>query len=134
MLFFEVGGSGRRPVESADPGRGPVWWGFEGTCFVGIYLVYNRLMVIEGPGLGTESVHKCSRGVPTFRGYMQSKSMSGLWEAHEASDGISDVLSEIPGSMVGSHLDSFSIPPDTILASDRGLKRCLATILGKGCI
>ena len=50
----------------------------EGTRFVGIYLVDNRLMVIEGRGLGAERGPRSHRRVFTFRGYMQSKSMSGV--------------------------------------------------------
>ena len=47
----------------------------KGTRFVGIYLVYSRLMVIGGPGLGAESVPNRLRGVVIFRRHMQSNSI-----------------------------------------------------------
>ena len=134
MLFFGVGGSGRRPVESTDPGGGPAWGCQDGTVVSGTLFSFNCLMVIEGPGLGTERGPKWIRGEFTFRGYIQSKSISGAGETHKAWDGVSNALSEVPGRTSGSHLDPFSIPPETILASERGSKQCLATILGKGCI
>ena len=62
---------------------------------------------------------------------MQSKSVSGVGEFRKASDGVSDALYEAPGSTSGSHLDPFSIPPETIFASEREFKRCLETIFRK---
>ena len=49
-------------------------------------------MVIEAPGVGAETAPKWIRRVLIFCGYMQSKSMSGVWEVRMASDGVSDAL------------------------------------------
>ena len=103
MLFFGVGGSGRRPVESADPGGGPAWGCQDRNVLSGNLFSLQQINGNRGAGAGGERAHNSHRRVSTFRGYMQSKSMSGLWEAHKASDGVSDALSEVPGSMVGSH-------------------------------
>ena len=55
-----------------------------GTCFVGVYLVYNRLVVIEAPGLGAERGPSGIIGKLCFRGYMKPKSISGVWEVRNA--------------------------------------------------